>query len=204
MIIFLFFSGCSSIKKISKNNKNTEQTVKNKESYKPYIQKPQKNKPYNTCSFKCNTTFKSMPVTITVRTTYDSIFWASAVSLGIEAARGKCLRDSIYLINKLEKEYMQYSYPKMQVYSGLPIDFNFIQDLFSDTTTLKSYSTAKFSGKIIKKNITVDGKIVPKEVYVDGKINGKKQKITLKMSAYNFDLENQYPFEVPKNYKITR
>lgn len=196
LVIIFLFSGCSSSKKASNKKRNhstnhLEQTVENKQ-------------PYQSCAFKCKTSYNSIPVTITVRSTYDSIFWLSASSMGMEVVRAKCLKDSVYIINKLEKEYMQYSYSKLQVYLGMPVDYNFIEQLFLDTTLVKAYKTPLFDATITKKITSIDNITVPQEVNLVGTIKRQHQNISLKMSSYKFNLSNQYPFDKPKGYKVRK
>lgn len=195
VIIFLLCS-CSSSKQASKKKRSSptllsEQTTENKQ-------------PYQSCAFKCKTSYKSIPVTITVRSTYDSIFWLSASSMGMEVVRAKCLKDSVYIINKLEKVYMQYSYSKLQVYLGMPIDYNFIEQLFLDTMLVKSYKTPLFDATITKKLTSIDNITVPQEVNLVGTIKRQHQNISLKLSSYKFNLSNQYPFDKPKGYKVKK
>ncbi len=211
LLIITLFGSCSLFKKTTKKNKSEENTTeqvdtskqdnKNRDRSKEIA----KNTPiYNTCSFKCKTSYMGMPVSISVRTTYDSIFWLSATSMGFEAMRIKATRDSIYMIDKLNKENVQWNYNRASVYVGLPLSFEFIQELFIDTTLVKSYNTARFNGTIVKTLAKIDDISFPEQIVIDGKIKGKEQKIKLTITNYKIDVKNEYPFEFPTNYKQVR
>lgn len=206
ILIAVLFTSCSIFKKSTKKKTNTTkpntEVVAPKHTDKKPVEK--KKQPYKTCSFKIKTNFKGMPVTITARTQYDSVFWFSASSIGMEAMRVLCTTDSVFMIDKLNKENVHWTYTRASVYTGLPLSFSFIQDLFCDTTLVKSYTTAKFSGTVVKKNQTIQGVTVPEQVYIDGTIKGKKQKISLRMSAYKFNENVVFPFDFPKGYKYVK
>ena len=210
LLIAVLMSGCSVFKKSSKkkdkvkSDKQTEITAKNNKntSNGNTIQSVTKKKPpYNTYSFKVKTSFKGMPVSAVVRTSYDSIFWVSASSMGFEAMRVKAMKDSVYMIDKLNRENVRWSYQRASVYAGLPLTFDFIQELFTDTVLVKSYNTAKFNGTVVKKLTSIDGVSLPEEINIDGQIKGKQQKIKLTVNGYKLNGKNEYPFEYVKGYK---
>lgn len=212
-LLLVLVSSCSVFKKTSKkknkikDNKQTEQVVTRRDgkgNTTVSVTPVKKQAPYKTCSFKCKTSFKGMPVSVSARTTYDSIFWLSASSLGFEAIRVKATEDSVYMIDKLNKENVQWTYVRASVFAGLPLSFDFIQDLFTDTTLVKSYNTAKFSGTIVKKLTNVDGITLPEQVNIDGKIKGQQQKITINISNYKLNGKNEYPFDFVKGYKTVK
>ncbi len=76
----------------------------------------------------------------------DSIIWVSLTGLlNIEGVRAIVTRDSVKILNKLDKKYTARSVAYLQEVSGLPLDLPALQDLllgnpvFVDTTAL-SYS----------------------------------------------------------------
>lgn len=223
LLIAILFGSCSIFKKSSKHKDTTKQTTKTEtttttktnqtakaettttdKTKTKETTKTKKTIPYNTCSFKCKTTFKGIGVNVNVRTTYDSIFWLSASSLGIEAVRAKCTKDSIYLIDKINKECKQWSYTTASMIIGLPLSFDFIQNMFTDTTLVQSYNTAKFKGTMVKKLIKVNKISLPEEIIINGQLNGKQQKYTLKLKDYKLNSSLGYPFDIPKGMKVKK
>lgn len=60
----------------------------------------------------------------------DSLIWISVTGpLGIEGGRGLITRDSVRIINKLDKQYIGTSYVYLQEQLGLPLDLGTLQDL---------------------------------------------------------------------------
>jgi hypothetical protein len=57
----------------------------------------------------------------------DSILWVNVKKLGVEAARALVTRDSIYLINRLDKTYSIKSIESLQRQYNLPAGFELLQ-----------------------------------------------------------------------------
>lgn len=58
----------------------------------------------------------------------DSIIWVSVLpGLGIEAARFKMTRDSVYVMNRIHKEYTATSYDYLSKRFNVALDFNVVQ-----------------------------------------------------------------------------
>ncbi len=67
---------------------------------------------------------------IKVNMLHDSLIWFSVTGpLGIEGMRGIITRDSVKIVNRLNKEYIQRSISYLQEQLGLPLDLASMQDL---------------------------------------------------------------------------
>ncbi len=66
-----------------------------------------------------------------IRIQSDSIIWISitATFLGIEAFRVLITKDSIIILNKLDKEYERHPFSYIQEIAKIPLDFKTLQDL---------------------------------------------------------------------------
>lgn len=90
---------------------------------------------YTTFSAKVNVDYKggdgkSYNVNAVVRMYKDSAIWISANAiLGIEAMRVLITRDSIKLLNKLNKTYTARSVDYLQEVTALPLDLSMLQEL---------------------------------------------------------------------------
>ncbi len=91
---------------------------------------------------------KKYDVNVFVRLFKDSVAWFSVNgALGIEGMRVLVTRDSIFILNKLDKEYQARSMEYLQEIVSLPFDLGSIQDLiignpvFLDTNFV-SYTTS--------------------------------------------------------------
>lgn len=71
---------------------------------------------------------KSLSVTATIRMKKDSIIWLSlSPALGIEAVRGIITRDSLKILNRLEREYLAYDFNSLSKKFNFDINFDLIQ-----------------------------------------------------------------------------
>lgn len=217
LLAIIVFSSCSSSKKaarIEAERLRQEQIIadsiaKAKQDSialsKPVV-KPQKPvvkpKPFNTFSAKLSGSYKNIPISGTVRIAYDSIIWISVTELGIEAARAKLTKDSLLLINKLEKEYYSFSYKRASAYLGLPLSFDFVQNLFFDTTATTKIEKDKITGTIKKICMKIDAFYFPIEVNLNALVNNKEEKATIKIKKHKVNEVVDFPFDIPNNYKV--
>lgn len=107
---------------------------------------------FETFSAKINTDYqgsdgKKYDVNVFVRMRKDSIIWVSVNgALGIEGMRLLINQDSVYILNKLDKEYQVRSISYLQEVAALPLDLHTVQQLiignpvFLDSNIV-SYST---------------------------------------------------------------
>lgn len=73
-----------------------------------------------------------------IRVKKDSIIWVSiTATLGIEAVRCLITTDSVYIINKLQKEYYCYSYQSLKKRLNFDINYNLIQSVLYGNTPFK-------------------------------------------------------------------
>jgi len=114
--------------------------------------KLEKNKiDFETFSAKVNTDYqgtdgKKYDLNVFLRMRKDSIIWISVnVALGIEGLRAIIDKDSVRIMNKLEKEYQSRSLDYLSEVAALPLDLHSLQQLiignpvFIDST-INSYS----------------------------------------------------------------
>lgn len=70
----------------------------------------------------------SIGATASIRMKKDSIIWISvSPGLGIEAARGLVTRDSIFLMNKLEKNYYAFSFAELSQKLNVSLSYDVLQ-----------------------------------------------------------------------------
>ena len=90
---------------------------------------------FETFSAKINTDYqgsdgKKYDVNVFVRMKKDSIIWISVNgALGIEGMRALIDKDSVYILNKLDKEYQVRSIAYLQEVAALPLDLHTVQQL---------------------------------------------------------------------------
>jgi hypothetical protein len=158
----LIFTSCRSTRKIQTaitkkdtvavavvvNDPHADSMLFIKEAYNKLV----KNRiEFETFSAKINTDYegsdgKKYDVNVFVRMKKDSLIWLSVNGLlGIEGMRVLIDRDSVKILNKLEKEYQVRSLDYLQNVAALPLDLRSLQELiignpvFLDSN-IKSYS----------------------------------------------------------------
>ena len=72
----------------------------------------------------------SLNAVATIRMKRDSLIWVSvSPGLGIEAARALITKDSLFVINRLEKEFMTYSFAELSRMFQMDINFALVQNV---------------------------------------------------------------------------
>lgn len=215
-IVFIFV-GCSSSKKAAEEHARIEReqfvadsiakvrqdSIMLAQTRKP-VEKPKpKVKPFNTYTSKISGSYKSLPFSGTVRMVYDSIIWVSVTEMGVEAVRAKFTKDSMFMIDKINKEFVAIPYSRASSFIGIPVNFQFAQNLFVDTTQMQKLSGKNLAGTITKKNMKIDNKIfLPIEIELNALLGTKEQKVKLKVKNHKLNTTLEFPFERPSNYKV--
>ncbi len=70
----------------------------------------------------------SISGTAIIRMRKDSVIWASVRKLGIEAGRALITRDSVYIMNRLQRQYSVESFDYVRELTGLPSSGNNLED----------------------------------------------------------------------------
>jgi len=122
---------------------------------------------------------KTRSFTANIRMVRDSIIWASLTgALGVEGVRIIVTKDSIHIIDKLNKIYYQKPFNYINEFVPFPLDLNFLQDILLGNHQLDTAA---------KTNFNID------DTYII-------QQETAKMkSAYNIAPEFFYPLFVKLN-----
>jgi outer membrane biogenesis lipoprotein LolB len=78
---------------------------------------------------------KDFGATLHLRMERGQYLWASvSVALGIEAARLYVTSDSVFVLNRLKKEYVAQSLSYFQQFTSAPVSLNTLQQLFTGNT----------------------------------------------------------------------
>jgi hypothetical protein len=204
ILVTLCFVGCSSTKKAikTKDKQDTTQVVKPKpQAVKP---KPiEKLAPYKTYTCKFSCTYNNIPLRGTMRNSYDSIVWISVNVLGVEQARCLITKDSVFVLNKAEKDAYACDYKRVTSLVGLPLSLSFVQELFIDTIANKTFNTPKFSATIKKQSQNVTKTLrLPYDIDLKAVINKENKNLHLKIKDQEINTELSFPYSVPSGYKI--
>lgn len=81
---------------------------------------------------KLKNTSKSFSSVVQTRIRKDSAIWISvAPAFGLEAARVLITKDSLLMINRLNREFFSYNYDQVDKEFGLPLSYGIIESLFT-------------------------------------------------------------------------
>lgn len=204
ILVSLCFVGCSSTKKATKPIVKQDTTQVTKPKPKPVKPKPiEKPAPYKTYSCKFSGSYNNIPIRGTMRNSYDSIVWISINVLGIEQARCLITKDSVFVLNKAEKDAYSCDYKRITSLVGLPLSLSFVQEMFIDTIASKTFNTPKFSATMKKQSQNVTQSLsLPNDIDLKAVVNKQNQNIHLKIKDQEVNKELSFPYSVPSGYKL--
>ena len=73
--------------------------------------------------------YMSVSGSVTIKTRKDSLIWLSIRKFGFEGARVQITKDSIHILNRLDKEYLVYPLSYIEKEYNLPADFKAIESI---------------------------------------------------------------------------
>ena len=151
-------------------------------------------------------------VRATIRIQKDSLIWMSVSFIGLEAVRAKITPDSVYLINRLEKEYTIQPLSLLQDEYNLPADFSTIQSVLVGNPVFGKDAAENFSVEI-DSNLYVLSASEPFDVAysVDGRSyltqevliqDAKMQKLEMTYQDYQ-KVDEQFDFSFFRDILLT-
>ena len=75
---------------------------------------------------------------VNIRIKKDSLIWFNAGKLGITGLRGLATRDTITVVNVINREYYRFSYAELSNRFGMPLSFELLQALLVGDMPLKT------------------------------------------------------------------
>ncbi len=157
---------------------------------------------------------KSISLTATIRIKKDSIIWLSlSPALGIEAVRGIITKDSVKIMNRLEREYLTHDFVSLSKKFNFDINFNLIQAMLLGDMPIP-YNSAdqveKQNGNFVihqeKENLIVDNFIAANKMKAERiQLSESTSENTLTLLYDNFQslssLLIPYSNQIILNYK---
>ena len=116
--------------------------------------------------------YERIGATANIRIRKDSLLWMNIKKAGVEAFRVKITTDSIYLINRLEKEYMVEGLDFVEKRFGLPADFNAIQRIL-------------FGNALFISDQKLDSKIKDNQYYLNAEEDNIRSEYWLEGQTFN-------------------
>ncbi|AHF17668.1 DUF4292 domain-containing protein [Niabella soli] len=144
----------------------------------------------------------------------DSLIWASVTGpLGIEGARALITKDSVRIINRLNKQYISSSYVYLQERLGLPADLSTLQDLLVGNPVFIDSNNSSYTKKDNNIQITSTTRffrnlltvLLPDYLPSDSKLEdvdaGRNRSALLHYE--NYEKVNNFQFPKARQIKVT-
>jgi len=126
-------------------------------------------------------------VSMNIKVQKDQIIWANMKKLGIELGRLKITPDSIFVLDRFNKNYLAKGIGELTEKYGIPADFGTIQDvLFGNAYFWKKEN---LSTSVVKSNYQIDGDL------------GRKNSSHL-VDGLNYFLQSQYLLDQEQNWEL--
>ena len=109
----------------------------------------------------------------TIRIRQDSLIWISISSTGVEAIRSIIQKDSIFVIDRINKEYREFSFDSLQRVYNIPIDYHMVQSVLIGNLI----KTRKNNDKVLKNDDFFILKQNSGNLTIDNFVNAKTMKI---------------------------
>ena len=109
----------------------------------------------------------------TIRIRQDSLIWISISSTGVEAIRSIIQKDSIFVIDRINKEYREFSFDSLQRAYNIPIDYHMVQSVLIGNLI----KTRKNNDKVLKDDDFFILKQNSGNLTIDNFVNKKTMKI---------------------------
>jgi hypothetical protein len=147
----------------------------------------------------------------TIRIRQDSLIWISISSTGVEAIRSIIQKDSIFVIDRLKKEYRQFSFDSLQRTYNIPIDYDMVQAALIGNL-IKS---RKNNDKVLKdedffilkqnsENLNIDNFVNSKTMKIEKvKITDTPSESSMEIKYEDFQLHNDFLFPFKNSVFLT-
>lgn len=195
MLGLLVFSACrknpvSSTKQIEQEpitkTAETEQSPENQSDNQraeevklPDLEKPvHKRKDFTYIDAKMKLNYKSSKddetVKVKLRMKKDSLIWASMTGpVGIEGIRVKILRDSVWIINRIEKSYMATNFDTLSQLLNFKVDFEMLQAIILGNMPISDYD----SNSVSNEGNFIRIRQQAREIEIDNYLNPQNRKL---------------------------
>lgn len=109
----------------------------------------------------------------TIRIRQDSLIWISISSTGVEVIRSIIQKDSIFVIDRINKQYREFSFDSLQRAYNIPFDYDMVQSVLVGNLI----KTRKSNDKVIKNDDFFILKQNSDNLSIDNFVNSKTMKI---------------------------
>jgi hypothetical protein len=199
-LIFLF-SSCK--KDLFQFNYSEKKRLKIEELEFDYLQAKSK--------LKYDDGIQNFNANATIRIRQDSLIWISISSTGVEAIRSIIQKDSIFVIDRLNKKYRQFSFDSLQRAYNIPIDYEMVQAALIGNLIRSRKNNDKvlkdeefFILKQNSENLDIDNFVNSKTMKIEKvKVKDAPSESSLEIKYQDFQLHNDVLFPLESSVILT-
>lgn len=187
VLVLLFISSCSTTKKSTKQVEVSQQKEETK---------------YETFTSKYKGNYNGIPFKIQVRAAHDSVIWCSVSALSMEAGRMLITNDSVFVMNKINKEVYKKSKNELSILLQEDLSNPVLEKMIVDSLSFEkhlSLKTKPLIDLVIKK--TID-KNYNQNYNINLSLGKTKYLLDVLQESIEYNKTQQYPFNIPSSYKI--
>lgn len=187
VLVLLFISSCSTTKKSTKQVEVSQQKEETK---------------YETFTSKYKGSYNGIPFKIQVRAAHDSVIWCSLSALSMEAGRMLITNDSVFVMNKINKEVYKKSKNELSILLQEDLSNPVLEKMIVDSLFFEkhlSLKTKPLIDLVIKK--TID-KNYNQNYNINLSLGKTKYLLDVLQESIEYNKTQQYPFNIPSSYKI--
>lgn len=182
-LLLVFFTSCVSTKKTV-----VEEVIEKESAYQTF-----------TSRYKGN--YNAIPFKVQFRIQHDSVIWCSLSAMTMEAGRMLITTDSVFLMDKLNKQVYELSKKELASYTDENLDNKSLEQFLLDTIPSEKHLIFKTQPTIeLKINKTYENQL--QKFKIEALLNKSKYKLTLLQEAIEYDKTQQYPFNIPSSFSI--
>ncbi len=126
-------------------------------------------------------------VTMNIKVQKDQIIWANMKKLGIELGRLKITQDSIFVLDRFNKNYLAKGIGELTAMYGIPADFGTIQDVLFGNAFF--WGKGNLETRVAKENYQIVGE-------------SGRQNSTHLVDGFNYFLQTQYLLDQEQNWEL--
>ncbi|MBO7276579.1 MAG: DUF4292 domain-containing protein [Bacteroidales bacterium] len=187
ILILLFVSSCS----VTKKTKQQEVIIEKEDKCK-----------YETFTSRYKGSYNGIPFKIQVRAAYDSVIWCSLSALSMEAGRMLITNDSVFVMNKINKEVYKKSKNELSILLQEDLSNPVLEKMIVDSLSFEkhlSLKTKPLIDLVIKKTIDKNSN---QNYNINLSLGKTKYLLDVLQESIEYNKTQQYPFNIPSSYKI--
>jgi hypothetical protein len=164
---------------IGQNPENQSTNQQDEEVKLPELEKPaRERKDFKYIDAKLKLNYKSNKddetVKVKLRMKKDSLIWASMTGpVGIEGVRVKILRDSVWIINRIEKSFMATNFDTLSRMLNFKVDFEMLQAIILGNMPITDYD----SNSVSNEGNFIRIRQKAREIEIDNYLNPQSRKL---------------------------